>query len=477
VYPCSADRHPSDDPPGGDAPVDRADAHGADRERFLARLRAALEGRTLLRLVLSAPRVAGTDLVRIAVRPVALRGREQLSVVTRHARRDETRNLGVADALALVQAQLGPVFSHAHLHATDGEAELRRSRKGRWALVRQAPAAQAARIPTASTATATTTRTNTPGATTTPAPPATSSTILQAAAVASPGATPPVARAAPHDRAKHRWVDIGRPWLAALAVTDAEGRLVPAMARKWKQINKFVEVFDHAWREAALALERPVRVVDFGAGKGYLTFAIADHLTRTLGLRAEVTGVELRADLVALAEAAAREAGMEGLHFVEGDVRTRAPEAIDVMIALHACDTATDHALHAGVRAGAAIILGAPCCHRELRPQMLPPAALKPMLQHGIHLGQEAEMVTDSLRALLLEAEGYATQVFEFVALEHTRKNKMILAVRRRRPLERAAIAAQIAAIKAFYGIRAHTLETLLAADRASAAPPVPLPA
>jgi hypothetical protein len=108
---------------------------------------------------------------------------------------------------------------------------------------------------------------------------------------------------------------------------------------------------------------------------------------------------------------------------------------------------------------------------------MLPPAALKPMLQHGIHLCLEAEMVTDSLRALLLEAEGYATQVFEFVALEHTRKNKMILAVRRRRPLERAAIAAQIAAIKAFYGIRAHTLETLLAADRASAAPPVPLPA
>jgi SAM-dependent methyltransferase len=441
-----------EDLPGDDERGDCADGGSAERERFLARLRSALERRTLLRLVLSAPRAVGSDLVRVAVRPVALRGREQLSVVSSHARRDETRNLGVADVLALVEAQLGPAFGHAHLHATDGETELRRSRKGRWALVREAPVVTTAKAPFASTAASA-------GATT---------------GFATAGA---VAPATPHDRAKHRWVDIGRPWLAALGVTDAEGRLVPAMARKWKQINKFVEVFDHAWREAAPAPGGAVRVVDFGAGKGYLTFAIADHLTRTLGLRAEVTGVELRADLAALGEAAARQAGLEGLHFVEGDVRTRAPEAIDVMIALHACDTATDHALHAGVRAGAAVILGAPCCHRELRPQMLLPTALRPMLQHGIHLGQEAEMVTDSLRALLLEAEGYATQVFEFVALEHTRKNKMILAVRRRRPVDRAAIEAQIAAIKAFYGIRSHTLETLLAADRASAPPAVPLPA
>ena len=452
MSPRSANRHPSDDPSGDAAPVGRADVEGADAEgadvdgadadaadraRFLVRLRAALERRTLLRLVLSAPRAAGSDLVRIVVRPVALRGGAQLSVVSSHARRDETRNLDATEALALVEAQLGPVFGHAHLHATDGELELRRSRKGRWALVRQAPAAKAVQA-----------------------------SAVQAPAFGSSGIDP-VVPAAPHDRAKRRWVDIGRPWLAALGVTDAEGRLVPAMARKWKQINKFVEVFDHAWHEAAPAFDRPVRVVDFGAGKGYLTFAIADHLTRTLGVRAEVTGVELRADLAAQGEAAARRVGLEGLHFIEGDVRTRAPEAIDVMIALHACDTATDHALHAGVRAGAAIILAAPCCHRELRPQMLLPAALKPMLQHGIHLGQEAEMVTDSLRALLLEAEGYATQVFEFVALEHTRKNKMILAVRRRRPADRGAIEAQIAAIKAFYGIRAHTLEALLASDRA----------
>ena len=150
-------------------------------------------------------------------------------------------------------------------------------------------------------------------------------------------------------------------------------------------------------------------------------------------------------------------------------MRTQVPAAIDVMIALHACDTATDHALHVGVRAGASIIMSAPCCHKELRPQMRSPALLAPMLQHGVHLGQQAEMVTDSLRALLLEAEGYATQVFEFVALEHTSKNKMILAVRRERALDRAAVQAQIREIKSFYGIREHCLETLLAAGAAPA--------
>ena len=382
------------------------------------------------RLVLSAPR-AGADLVRLTVRPVALRGGEALSVVETHATRDLTSNRSAVDVLALVEAQLGEAFAHAHLHAGDVEAELRRSRRGRWALVRQA-----------------------------------SATAGEA----------PVAPAAPHDRAKRRHVEIGRPWLSALGVTDAEGRLLPTMARKWKQINKFVEVFDQAWRETAFTLDRPVRVMDFGAGKGYLTFAIHDHLTRTLGLRAEVTGVELRPDLVALCEGAARAGAMEGLRFVQGDVRSHAPEAVDVMIALHACDTATDHALHAGVRAGATLILSAPCCHRELRPQMVLPAALRPMLQHGVHLGQEAEMVTDGLRALLLEAEGYATQVFEFVALEHTRKNKMILAQRRRHPSGHEDVGAQIRTIKSFYGIRTQCLETLLAGAPVSTAREQPMP-
>jgi hypothetical protein len=140
------------------------------------------------------------------------------------------------------------------------------------------------------------------------------------------------------------------------------------------------------------------------------------------------------------------------------------------MIALHACDIATDYAIHLGLRAGAQIIMCSPCCHKQIRPQMQLPKLLRPMLQHGIHLGQEAEMVTDSLRALLLESQGYETQVFEFIALEHTSKNKMILAVKKQGAAgaalaaRRAEILAQIAEIKRFYGLREQALESLLAA-------------
>jgi hypothetical protein len=196
-----------------------------------------------------------------------------------------------------------------------------------------------------------------------------------------------------------------------------------------------------------------------------LTFAVHDHLRHALQRDAQVTGVELRQDMVALGNAAAQRLGLAGLNFEQGDVSTFAPRAVDVMIALHACDTATDHAIHKGIRAGAAIILCSPCCHKQLRPQLLSPHPLRPILQHGIHLGQEAEMLTDGLRALLLESRGYQTQVFEFISLEHTQKNKMILAVKRADPGPPDEVLAQIDEIKRFYGIREQCLEMLLNAE------------
>jgi hypothetical protein len=120
--------------------------------------------------------------------------------------------------------------------------------------------------------------------------------------------------------------------------------------------------------------------------------------------------------------------------------------------------------------ADAQIILCSPCCHKQLRPQLTSPGLLRPMLQHGIHLGQQAEMITDSLRALLLEAHGYRSQVFEFVSLEHTSKNKMILGVKRPEPVPADETLAQIRAIKDFYGVREQCLETLLL-NRAGANP------
>ena len=388
--------------------------------------RAVEEGR-LRKLVLASPTVAGDDVAsRIDVRAIAWRGAQGLSFCAHHATRDVTRNLALVEGLAHVEGLIEG-YAHAHLHVLDGEAELRRSRRGRYGLRRRMPdVARAERV-------------------------------RDAEGAPEPG----LAR---HDRIKRRWVDVGRPWLVDLGVTDAEARVIPSMARKWKQIDKFVEIVDHAIGTSPLRDRGLVRVVDFGAGKGYLTFAVHDHLVRVLGREAHVLGVERRSALVDAAEATARRHGMQGLQFVAGDITSAPLDASDVVIALHACDTATDEALHRGVRAGAAILIASPCCHQQLRPQILPPALLKPMLRHGIHLGQEAEMVTDALRALLLEREGYATRVFEFVSLEHTSKNKMILAVRREDPVDRAALDAEITALESFYGVREQRLQTLLAA-------------
>ena len=399
--------------------------------RFIAHLTASLADGSFVKLLFGRPRSgAAADLHGVSVRRLALRGEDGLSFVHRHATRDVTANLPLADALALVRDKLLPKFAHAHLVTTRQDVQLAVGKKGR-------PLLRVGRIGGA-----------------------------RDAADAAPAAHA-------HDREKHRFLDLSRPFLAELGVTDAQQRLIPAMSRKWKQINKFVEILDHALASAGLATRSPLRVLDFGAGKGYLTFAVHDYLRNTLGVEAQVTGVELRADLVELCNGVARRLGLAGLSFEQGDVRAHAAGAADVMIALHACDTATDVAIHAGIRAGAGVILCSPCCHKQLRPQMTSPRLLQPLLQHGIHLGQEAEMVTDGLRALLLESENYATQVFEFVSLEHTSKNKMILAVRRRAPLpaaQRAELQRQIAEIKGFYGVCEQCLETLLCEPTAPAA-------
>lgn len=385
-------------------------------DAFIAQLETALADSSFAKLVLAKPRAAASDLVRVSVRPVTLKGAAQLSFVRTHKTRDITKNTGFADGVAQVRALAETAFDQAHLFTATEEIQWLISKKGKQTLLRG-----------------------------------------KASHAVGPEA---------HDRAKHRFLDLDRAFLAELGVTNAQHQLVPAMARKWKQINKFVEVLDHALTATSLKTATRLDVIDFGSGKGYLTFALHDYLRSTLGLPAQVAGVELRPDMVALCNGAVQRLGLDGLRFDEGDVRTVVPEAIDIMIALHACDTATDFAIATGVRAGAQIIMCSPCCHKELRPQLLSPHPMRPILKHGVHLGQQAEMLTDGLRAMLLDAVGYDTQVFEFVALEHTNKNKMILAVKRAGARPADEVWRQIDEIKGFYGIRDQCLETLLKADR-----------
>jgi SAM-dependent methyltransferase len=388
--------------------------------RFLQHTASTLADGHFVKLVLGKPQhQEDAQLERVTARAVTIKGEPYISLLWHYQTRDITKNHRPDELLALLRDWLGQRFLHAHLQTQTEEWQLAYSRKGR-------PSLRVGKL------------------------------VAKTLAVESG-----------HDRTKQRYCELDRPcWddLGLTHVVKGERLLVPAMSRKWKQINKFIEIFSAALKNSALADHASVHVADFGSGKGYLTFAIYDWL-RAQGKDAQVTGIELRDDMVKLCGDSAARYNLKGLHFEQGDVRSYTPARLDVMIALHACDIATDFAIHLGLRAGAAIIMCSPCCHKQLRPQMASPAVLRPLLQHGIHLGQEAEMVTDGLRALLLEAEGYDTQVFEFVALEHTSKNKMILAVKRSQGVSaarRAELLAQITEIKRFYGVREQALEALL---------------
>jgi SAM-dependent methyltransferase len=211
----------------------------------------------------------------------------------------------------------------------------------------------------------------------------------------------------------------------------------------------------------AIKADRP-RIVDMGAGKGYLDFALYDYL----GGKADIIGVELRDKLVEDGNTTANASGFQGLSFVPGSILDYDATGADAVIALHACDTATDDAIYQGIKAGASLIAVAPCCHKQIRRQMeagKPAAQLDVLLRHGIFLERQAEMVTDTLRALLLELSGYRVKVFEFVSDAHTPKNNLVVAEKDGRAgRDRDALLKRIAEIKALFGVERHYLEGLL---------------
>jgi hypothetical protein len=196
-----------------------------------------------------------------------------------------------------------------------------------------------------------------------------------------------------------------------------------------------------------------------GCGKGYLTFAAHDYFNLVEHRPANVRGIESRPELVGLCNTVARETGRPRLEFVGGTIASATFATLDVLIALHACDTATDDALAKGVQAGATLLVVAPCCQKEVRPQLTAAPVLAPALRHGIFQERHAEFATDALRALLLEWAGYDTKVFEFISTEHTAKNLMIAATKRSPGEARSEeAAARVRELAAFYGIKSQAL-------------------
>lgn len=392
---------------------------------FLDHLRQAFAQQRLVKLTLGEARGSDPTLRNVYVRPVALRAGPRLSFCFRHTTRDLTRNYEFEEASAEVGRLLGASFGSAHLFTTEAEIELRWPIGGEPGLRRGPP------------------RHSKPASTA-------------------------------HDRPKVRQTQVGAPWLHALGLTTPDGQVRTNQAAKFRQVHRFLEILGHGLEPLAANLLQvgravpspppPVpsspslRLVDMGCGKGYLTFAAHDWLRRN-GWTPEVLGIESRADLVEFCNGVARELGCDGLSFCQGTISETSLDGADVLVALHACDTATDDALAKGIQAGVRLILVAPCCHQELRPQLQPPLVLERALRHGIFRERQAEFVTDALRAGLLEWAGYQARVFEFIAAEHTAKNLMIAATKRPEPdSERPARAAAVQDLARAYGLRTQRL-------------------
>lgn len=251
-------------------------------------------------------------------------------------------------------------------------------------------------------------------------------------------------------------------WLVRLGVMNAEGRVLAQKQKKFRQINRFLELL----ADVSGHLPDNAKIIDAGCGKSYLTFAMYYYLNVLNNKNAEITGLDLKKDVVENCRSYSDEFGFENLRFCAHDIKTFEPAGgkADMVVSLHACDTATDYALYNAVRWGSKIVLCVPCCQHELFNQIDNPT-MRPLLKHGILKERFAALLTDSLRALLLEACGYKCAVMEFIDMEHTPKNIMIRAIKKDGARVNETALRQYAEIAETYGVTPKLFE-LLSADK-----------
>ena len=377
--------------------------------QFIHKITQSVEKQTFIKLTLSKPKFQ-TDLQNIYVRFLEIKNTPKLSLTFRYKTRDEVKNYDVTEGVDFIKTQLGTTFLNAVLITSESDTTLAFNKKGE--------------NPNLST-----------------------HKTQQAKSVA----------ATTHNKEKKRLLDPTQPYFHALEITDSKGSVTPNGQKKFKQINKYIEIIDSLLKETKLPND--AIIADFGSGKGYLTFALYDHLVNNLEMTPSVSGFELRENLTQFCNELAQKSTFGNLNFIAQDINEYQTERLDMLIALHACDIATDIAIAKGIKADAQIIVVAPCCHKQIRKQLNVKNEMQPLLKYGILEERQAELLTDGMRALLLEAHGYKTKVFEFISTEHTPKNVMIVGIKSTPKKEALA---QIEAIKKHYGIEYHALENFL---------------
>ena len=257
-------------------------------------------------------------------------------------------------------------------------------------------------------------------------------TVRRRESAPAPSGKVPDALRMAHNRKKKYILEEGKPvpFLIDLGVQTEDGRTVKSRYDKFRQINRFLEFIADIM--PILPKDRCVRIIDFGCGKSYLTFAMYYYLHELCGLDIRVTGLDLKADVIRRCSALAEKYGYRKLDFQQGDIADfEGTDSVDMVVTLHACDTATDFALYKAVKWNAAVILSVPCCQHEVNRQIRN-EVLEPALKYGLIRERLSALVTDSVRAGLLEEQGYETQILEFIDMEHTPKNICIRAVKRK---------------------------------------------
>ena len=380
-------------------------------ERFFKRVTEAIEQSALVKMTLSKPANKHDDLRNVYVKPVLIKDRHLFAFTYRYERRDEVKNYDSEQMVEMLKDLVPSRFLNAVLFTVNEDVTLLVSSKGKATL--QTKKVQESREQNLE-----------------------------------------------HDKRKNRLINPSNPWWYQLGLTTREGKITADMQHKFKQIYKYAEIVESLVKP--LKIDGTMHIADMGAGKGYLTFALHELLTQRLQLDVDIKGVEIRPELVLKINEIIKSDGLKGLEFIESSIDAYRPDKLDVLIALHACDTATDDAIAKGIRAGAELIVCAPCCHKQIRQEMERSGQTDAITRYGIFMERQAVMITDTIRALMMEYYGYQTQVMEFIEMEHTPKNILLVGRKTGKEPDRLMISKTISDLKRRYGIERHYLETLL---------------
>lgn len=380
-------------------------------EKFLSRVSDTVEQSSMVKMTLSKPASKHDELRNIYVKPVLIKGKRLFAFTYHYERRDEVKNYDATQMLDILREMIPNRFLNAVLFTVSEDVTLLVSGKGKATI--QTKKVQECREQNLE-----------------------------------------------HDKQKARLINPANPWWYQLGLTTREGKITADMQHKFKQIYKYAEIVESLIKP--MKFDGTVHIADMGAGKGYLTFALHELLTQRLNMDVDIKGVEIRPDLVLKINEIIKANNLKGLEFVESSIEAYHPEKLDVMIVLHACNTATDDAIASGIKAGAELIVCAPCCHKQIRQEMERSGRFDAITRYGIFLERQAVMVTDTIRALILEYFGYKTQIMEFIEMEHTPKNVLLVGRKTSKNAKDPRILQQIADLKARYGIGNHYLETVL---------------